>query len=188
MKKIFMFGIMVGLCFWILACDSSTESKKEETKSLALLSISSTRVEPPVVIDDPIDPPIVESGITYPENGINGKNVLYKSLTSVSRSKWVDGTEEVAIYSLIVDIQEGKSFTVKILSSSGSSIWITEDDPITNWMHSNYVAGISENFTVIEAGKISDMKFGFFQKEDYTFEYYENGDTTPTFTKTITVY
>jgi hypothetical protein len=188
MKKIFMFGMMVGLCFWMLACDSSTGSKEESTKTMALLSLASTpSIEEPVVIDPPVDPPL-DSGITYPETGVNGKNVLYKSLTSVSRSKWVGESEEVAIYSLSVDIQEGKSFTVKVLSGSGSSIWIVERDPITNWISSNYVAGVTESFTVIEAGKISDMKFGFFQKEDYTFEYYENGDTTPTFTKTITVY
>lgn len=123
-------------------------------------------------------------GIKYPETGSHGLNILDKIKTDYNT-----GT-----YSMKAVLPEGSAVKVKI---AGEHHWMYrafQDN--TGWSSSDWNSmEKSRTFTSTRTGEIDfEMKFEHYQNtEDYTFTnkveifVYENGDKSPTWSKTINI-
>lgn len=113
--------------------------------------------------------------ITYPEVGKYGLNVLNQDSTNF---KFFEK------YSFLADLPIGTSLKIKIKNGLW---WYSElPDAPENWNISSY-ENETQTFTAIESGKQSELKITFDQGT-HLIEFYENNDSFPTKTKTITVY
>ena len=123
-------------------------------------------------------PPTIS--INYPVNGSNGNNILSNEITELQKNK---------TYSLKADVPKGLS--LKIVIKDG--IWFYDAFSPVNWKVTTYNDNTkSQNFTIIESGKTSDLTIfftnGTLDENNQTFvtiEYYENEATTPTSVKRL---
>ena len=118
------------------------------------------------------------SGITYPETGKYGPNILSDKVVMVKKTEW--GRYE---YSVRVVVPEGSSLKIVIKSVSTPSGYaysqITENWSVSSW--NNNLNG--NTWSVYESGKPADGMVIF--DGDCIVEYYENGATTPTKVKNL---
>ena len=122
------------------------------------------------------------SGITYPDDGTYGKNLLSKKDFTISTNTGV-------YYSLRVD----KEFdsTVKVIfpiPESLSHMWRWYPSTLTGWYEgpgSSGEVGSYRNYITETGSLYSDLKIYFSGSDSVTIEIYENGVTTPTRTKII---
>lgn len=115
--------------------------------------------------------------ITYPNVGSNGPNILSDSVTTIhSRS--------TNHYSMKAILPAGTS--LKIIIKGGLWYYSVAPSPV-NWTVSQYNATAkTQEFTVTENDKPNDINM-MFDPGNITIEYYENGATTPTRVKQLTV-
>jgi len=123
------------------------------------------------------------SGISYPDNGNFGKNLLSEKDFTISTNTWV-------YYSLRVDKEIDSSVKVIFPIPSGdyTNMWWWDISTKTGWYEGPDSKGGLGGFRhfITESGSTSsDLEISFRGSESVTIEIYENGDTTPTRTKTI---
>ena len=129
--------------------------------------------------------------------GASGDNILSDHVTEMTTTRGPDLN-----YSMKADVPEG--FSLKIVLKGGDyGSWIHSAPPI-NWtmgsLDTDPDTGIqTQKFTVTESGKPNDWAVGAYDpfgeygqslitdKSYIMIEYYENGSTTPTKTKTMKV-
>ena len=123
------------------------------------------------------------SGISYPDNGNFGKNLLSENDITIFTSYGI-------YYSLRIDKEVDS--TVKVIfpipSGSYSNMWFWTPSKLTGWYEgpgSSGDVGGYRNFITKTGSTHSDLEIYFRGSESVTIEIYENGDTTPTRTKTI---
>ncbi len=109
--------------------------------------------------------------ITYPENGAYGINILNKGNTDFS-------SEE---YSLAANLGRRANLKIKIISTS-NGIWFYAVGSENNWTISSYNG--TQTFTSVNKGDKCDLYF-LLHSGAYLIEYYENEDSSPTYTKSI---
>jgi len=115
--------------------------------------------------------------ISYPTNGSYGPNILSDSVTTIKA-----GSSNH--YSMKANLPAGTS--LKIVIKGGLWFYVALPVP-TNWTANIYNETTKmQEFTVTESNKANDINM-FFQQGNITIEYYENGATTPTRTKQLTV-
>jgi hypothetical protein len=122
------------------------------------------------------------SFITYPASGSHGSNILSEAVTTIKGG---------AHYSMKADVPDGHSLKIILKNSASWASWsiqMSPDGPV-NWEISSYDENNRrQTFTVIESGKPNDLKFitEYVPNGEYiTVEYYENGATSPTKTRTL---
>lgn len=114
--------------------------------------------------------------IEYPSESPYGINILNEDIDTLIAMKE---------YSMSANVPIGN--TLKIVLRGG--IWGYYPFKNENWDISDYT-NKSQSFTVKNSGELSDVKIIFdppSEQGDLTLEYYENGATTPTKIKKITV-
>ncbi len=115
--------------------------------------------------------------ITYPANGNYGPNILSDSVTNI-KSKFTNH------YSMKANLPVGTSLRVVI--KGGKWYYALAPAP-TNWDVNIYNDNTkTQEFTVIENNKPNDI-YMLFDEGIVTIEFYENGATTPTRTKQLTI-
>lgn len=117
------------------------------------------------------------SGITYPETGIYGNNILGENSINIITRK---------SYSLRAELIEGAKLKVVILTSE--DIWAK--DPL-GWIEydPNNIGGMfGATGVFISESKNNDMNISFWDGPyTKTIEIYENDSVTPTRTKTLSI-
>ena len=126
-------------------------------------------------------PCLSRSGITYPENGHNGANILHIPTTSLTSGK----------YSLHAILEEGSSLRVRI--SGGNNWFFRSFQTDTGWEYGNFdPLNDARIFTATRTGSLDfELQLGPAGSPtgpvfpDIKVEYFENGDLIPTRTKFI---
>ncbi|NDP19491.1 MAG: hypothetical protein GZ091_00205 [Paludibacter sp.] len=114
------------------------------------------------------DPAPIVNFITYPLTGKAGENILNDSLQITRSGK---------VYSIKAEVPQGKS--LRIVLKGGT--WVLTDFVPLNWTIGTYnTASKSQEFTVTDSNKPTDMSITFTSSGTYTVEYYENGAIVPT--------
>jgi len=118
--------------------------------------------------------------ITYPDVGTHGDNILSDNTNYVIRGIYHG-------YSMRANVPDGQSLRIVL---KGEKTWWIEALPNApvNWIIGQYDNNTqSQTFTVMEGGRLSDLRIGFFvldenaNPQDYiTIEYFENDAVTPT--------
>jgi hypothetical protein len=138
--------------------------------------------------------------INYPATGEGGDNILSDHVIELITSRGPDGCS----YSMTADVPEGMSLKIILKGGFYASWAYSMDSPPVNWTMGSLdydpETGIqTQIFTVKESGKPNDWvlfahdpfdEYGQTQITDKSYimvEYYENGATTPTKTKTMKV-
>lgn len=121
------------------------------------------------------------SFITYPKNGKHGLNILADDFIEAEGDP-----SFITRYSMKATLPGGNS-GLKIILKSKDSDWGAFDPfSIENWSYTYYDWDTRSNtYHIIDNEKSSDLSVTFF--DDCIVEFYENGATTPTKTKTIKV-
>jgi hypothetical protein len=130
--------------------------------------------------------------ISYPDNGLNGDNIL-----SLSKTTYNGGLDISLSHSLAAQLANGTELKIKITSLTTIT---TQDDTSTteykpvwgygygtgiNWSISLFDnTNFSQTFTAIESDKSCDLRM-YFEKGSFLIEYFEMGATLPTRRKTI---
>ena len=127
--------------------------------------------------------------IIYPETGFYGDNILFQEKTTYSKRE----------NSLQCKLPSGKSITIKItgktvvFSNGGlvpsipSGIWYYDPGTINNWAVTNWDnTTYTQTFSSIDGGLTCAAKM-MFDKGTFQIDYFENGSSSPSLTKTITV-
>ena len=133
---------------------------------------------------------ITKDPVTFPDNGINGDNILSLSKTTYSGGMDIH-------HSLAAQLADGARLEIKITSLTTIT---TEDDTSTtvykpiwyyyfgssvNWLISPFDnTGSSQTFTATETDKSCDLDI-LFDKGSFLIEYFEMNATLPTRRKTI---
>jgi len=119
-------------------------------------------------------------GITYPETGKYGPNILADGVVMVKKTEW--GIYE---YSVRAELPAGNSSLKIVIKSDGAYEWGGYyPSSVENWLISSYDNNLKSNtFTVYENEKPADVTVTF--SNNCTIEYYENGATTPTKVKKL---
>ena len=122
-------------------------------------------------------------GITYPGIGKYGPNILAESL--VDAKPYENGKSKG--YSIRAELPAGNSSLKVVIKSESASPWGGYfASSAENWLISSYDNNIKGNtFTVYESGKPADLCVSL--DNDFIIEYYENGATTPTKVKRMSV-
>jgi hypothetical protein len=136
---------------------------------------------------------ITGDNISYPENGLNGDNIL-----SLSKTTYHGGLD--IYHSLAAQLADGTPLKIKITSlSSGKSstsladsinpvampVWYYSPETNTNWSISIFDnTNYTQTFTAVESNKSCDLRMSF-EKGSFLLEYFEMGATLPTRRKTI---
>jgi hypothetical protein len=128
--------------------------------------------------------------ISYPDNGINGDNILSLSKTTYS------GGQDIR-HSLAANLAGGTTLKIKITSlttiTTETDTSTTEYKPVwyygygtgINWSISLFDnTNSSQTFTAIESDKSCDLSIHF-EKGSFLIEYFEMSATLPTRKKTI---
>ena len=119
--------------------------------------------------------------VTYPATGSFGVNILSDDVTFLT----IDND-----YSMKAEVPEGLSLTIVLKSEAASPYypWGIELSSPFNWAITTYDFDTqSQQFTVKEGGKISDLRLVIGHAPYIIVEYYENGATAPTKIKTLEV-
>jgi len=111
--------------------------------------------------------------IKYPENGNYGLNVLAKE-------KIVYPSDS---YSFAANLNKKTSVKIRIINNLGGP-WFISVGSEENWAVSEYNG--TQTFTSVNEGLNCDLNIQFFSGE-YVIEYFENKDSSPSFTKMITI-
>lgn len=117
----------------------------------------------------------------FPEQGTYGTNILQQSLTEVQHQALND-----SIYSIAVEVPEGRSLTVKII---GEGVYSAESTTI-NMSRYRVVEPIRfTSFTTTSSGFCDvSVKFGGNPEAPIlTMEYYEDESITPSFIKQVEI-
>ena len=123
------------------------------------------------------------STISYPPTGTYGDNILLPTkMTYGSRTNSL--TAVLPKDNKVKIVITGK--TVGAVSGLYGA-WYNSVGTQNNWAPSNFVAvTFSQQFTSVNGGVASDLKIDF-DKGTYQIDYFENGATTPSASKTIVV-
>ena len=128
------------------------------------------------------------SYISYPESGLYGINILADGVNSIVASYLDSSSPDEVSYSMKADVPSEGS--LKIILRNGEWAYMSSPGPI-NWQVGLYdAANKYQEMTVIEPGKMNDLRFFPVSGEDngcITVEYYENGSKTPTKTKLLKI-
>ena len=127
--------------------------------------------------------------ISYPETGFYGDNILLQEKTEFTKEQ----------NSFQCKVPKGKSIAIKITGKTAvfttggdvpsipSGIWYYDPGTVNNWAITNFdFSTFTQTFTSIDGGLTCDAKMRF-DKGTFQIDYFENGSSAPTFTKTITV-
>ena len=176
------------------SCSSGTTSATSGNNTITFTSLSAgTYSDCTIIVTDSdgnasntlaVTTFIYESGITYPDNGTYGKNLLSDKEITISTSTGI-------YYSLRVDKKVDS--TVKVIfpipkSSSHMWWWYPSELEQSGWYEgsgSSGTLGGYRNFITNSGTLYSDLKIFFTGSDNVTIEIYENGVTTPTRTKII---
>jgi hypothetical protein len=136
---------------------------------------------------------ITRYNISYPENGVNGDNIL-----SLSKTTYHGGLD--VTHSLAAQLADGTPLKIKITSlNSGKTsttladtinptaipVWYYSPETNTNWSVSIFDnTNYTQTFTAIESDKSCDLRM-YFEKGAFLIEYFEMSATLPTRRKTI---
>ena len=127
--------------------------------------------------------PEAPTTINYPPSGSYGDNILLPTKTNYANR---DNSLEAILprNNKVKIVVTGKSVT----SGSGlSGIWSVAIGTQNNWTVGAFDPTIyTQTFTSINGGQTSDLKI-MFDKGTFQVDYYENGVTTPSASKTIVV-
>ncbi len=122
-----------------------------------------------------------QSVIDYPENGVNGPNILSDSESPYIANSFVSLAANIPVACLPLKI----TITANDPASCTTGCWAYSVTTVFNWDIENYdFTENSQTFNSLEDA--CDLGI-IFQAGTYTIEYFENGANTPTRTKTITV-
>lgn len=112
--------------------------------------------------------------ITYPANGPSGINVLDRNATSFPISSPISGAAVLP-----------KGYSLKVKISGSSDNWFYAPMESTGWQWTDYDSAThSRVFTSTTTGTIN-LKL-LLTGGSVTFDVYENGSTTPSWTRTVT--
>jgi hypothetical protein len=126
-----------------------------------------------------INNPIPSSGVSYPADSNNGKNLLNEAITTAMLQ---DGT-----YSLTACVASGSSVKIKI-TGAADGMWYFYPNTNVNWAVTTLENPASgQEFSSKEPGRECDLSFYFGKAGTYTFQYYEDGSAVPSATKSVTV-
>jgi hypothetical protein len=118
--------------------------------------------------------------IQYPAMGFYGDNLLMKGKTEYTAQH----------NSLQAKLPEGKSLKIVITGKTvafPNGIWGTNDGSSNNWAILKFDKTVyTQAFQSIDGGHTCDLEL-VFDKGTYQIDYYENGATSSTATKTIVV-
>lgn len=125
----------------------------------------------------------------YPETGFYGDNILFTEKTAYSKRE----------NSLQCKVPSGKSIKIIItgktvvitngglVPSIPSGVWYYDPGTNNNWAVANWDnTSYTQTFSSIDSGLTCTAKM-MFDKGTFQIDYFENGSSTPTLTKTITV-
>jgi len=143
--------------------------------------------------DDPEDgeenTDVLQGVIVYPKFGKYGLNVLADDFVEATR---VDGGKpgQPVEYSLNAEVPAGAGLKIVVITKRNNDINAAWGgfyaSSLDNWLYTYYDTETRSNtFTVFESGKRADVTVTFV--EDCIIQYYENGATTPTKVKEISV-
>ena len=146
--------------------------------------VKEIKVSQDVIFEEPKEdiPEGLDGVIIYPKTGKYGLNILADDFVEAKRTEW--GRFE---YSVKADLSAGKSHLKIVMKPAKNNKypewggWNQETDE--NWLMSN--VGGQFTCTVYESGKVADASVIF--TDDCIIEFYENGSTTPTKVKQVTV-
>jgi hypothetical protein len=136
---------------------------------------------------------ITRYNISYPDNGLNGDNIL-----SLSKTTYYGGLD--IRHSFAALLADGTPLEIKITSLSSAKTSTTQADTInptakpvwyyspetnTNWSISIFDnTNNTQTFTAVESNKSCDLGV-YFEKGSFLLEYFEMSATLPTRRKTI---
>jgi hypothetical protein len=140
-----------------------------------------------------------KKSITYPAMGATGDNILSDHVTEMTTMRGPEFN-----YSMKADVPEGMSLKIILKGGFNASWGYSPFPPPVNWTVGPFdydpeTEICTQTFTVTESGKPNDFalnaydpfdEYGQTQITDQSYimvEYYENGATTPTKTKTMKV-
>ena len=127
---------------------------------------------------------VADSKISYPQVGEYGENIL-GTQTEFHRGD----------YSIAADLLNGASLIIKLISNDFGSWYFLPYGNETPWEVSEFTGEVkgeepnpvrTQIFSSIETRSKFDIPIGF-EPGEYIIEYYENGNTDPTYTKSIIV-
>ncbi len=119
--------------------------------------------------------PVTASLISYPENGVYGKNILALNDTVYT------GNYDL---SLAASLPERTSLKVVITGLSQNPIWFWALGTGANWSITTFT-GKSQTFTAVSSGTACDLHMLEFNPGYYLIEYYESTSDSPTRKKII---
>lgn len=117
----------------------------------------------------------------FPEQGTYGTNILQHTLTEVEHYQWND-----SIYSLAVVVPERRTLEVKII---GQGVGISGNSEINMSIYRVVDPVRFTTFTTTSSG-LCDVQLKFYHESGappLTMEYYEDGETTPSFVKQVEI-
>ena len=118
-------------------------------------------------------------GITYPKTGKYGPNILADDVVDVK--SYENGRPKA--YSVKAELPAGNSSLKIVISGSGYGWGGFYQGSDENWLVTN--PGNTFTFVAVESGKSTDASVTL--DNDFIIEYYENGATTPTKVKNVSV-
>ena len=121
--------------------------------------------------------------ITYPENGVYGANVLDKN--KMEYQIYDPDSLNKVFYSLAAVLPKGRSLKVKI--SGESCNWGYVLGSIQGWLEANYSGDCATYFKTFDSTQTGNLDLKLvLMGGKVTLDIYEDGATSPTWTKTIT--
>jgi hypothetical protein len=134
---------------------------------------------------------VTEYIISYPNNGINGDNIL-----SLSKTTYNGGLD--IPHSLAAQLAGGTALKIKLTSLTtisepdtsksinvNKAVWYYGYGSSINWSISVFDnTNFTQTFTAIESDKSCDLRM-YFEKGSFLIEYFEMNSTLPTRSKTI---
>lgn len=127
--------------------------------------------------------------ITYPETGFYGDNILFQEKTAYGKRENSLQSKVPSGKSIVIKIT-GKTVVITIggdVPSIPSGIWYYDPTTTNNWAITSWdKTTYTQTFTSIDGGLTCDAKM-MFDKGTFQIDYFENGSSTPTLSKTITV-
>ena len=118
--------------------------------------------------------------IQYPETGFYGDNFLEKQRTSYT-------TENGSLHAGIPKGKKLKVIVTGLTATDISGLWYYAAGSGHNWAISHFDwTTHTQSFTSIDPGLTCELEM-YFNEGTFQIDYYEDGSSTPTFTKTIEV-